>query len=107
MIKTGQRAAFISLFDEKDKAGNTFSLCYWNGKGLASVAAAQGTPGIPEGWIINENARLIFAENSPRLFFGTSPAYKLKDTTILDEDRAVVDVWHYAEGELAYCPGCK
>ena len=98
--KTGQRAAFIVSLDEKDKTGNTYSLCYWGGKGIATVAAAQGTTGIPEGWIINENARLTFAEKSPRLFFGTSPAYKVKDTTILDEDRAVVDVWHYAEGEL-------
>ncbi|MRR19640.1 S9 family peptidase [bacterium] len=98
--KKGERAAFILSFDEKDKAGNTYSLCYWDGKGLASVAVTQGTPGIPEGWIINENARLTFAENNPRLFFGTSPAYRIKDTTVLDEDRAVVDVWHWAEGRL-------
>jgi dipeptidyl aminopeptidase/acylaminoacyl peptidase len=98
--KKGERAAFIVSFDEKDKAGNTYSLCYWDGKGLASVAATAGTQGIPAGWIINENARLTFAENSPRLFFGTSPAYRIKDTTVLDEDRAVVDVWHWAEGRL-------
>jgi dipeptidyl aminopeptidase/acylaminoacyl peptidase len=100
MDKKGERAAFIISFDEKDKEGNTYSLCCWSGKGLASMAASQGTAGLPEGWIINENARLMFAENSPRLFFGTSPAYKLKDTTVLDEDRAVVDVWHWSEGIL-------
>jgi len=98
--KKGERAAFILSFDEKDKAGNTWSLCYWNGKGLASMAASQGSPGLPEGWIINENAPLTFAEKSPRLFFGTSPAYKIKDTTLLDEDRPNVDVWHYSEGKL-------
>jgi dipeptidyl aminopeptidase/acylaminoacyl peptidase len=98
--KKGERAAFIVSFDEKDKAGNTYSLCYWDGKGLASAAATSGTQGLPEGWIINENARLTFAENSPRLFFGTSPAYMVRDTTVLDEDRAVVDVWHWAEGRL-------
>lgn len=98
--KKGERAAFIVSFDEKDKLGNTFSLCYWSGKGLATLAATSGTEGIPEGWIINENARLTFADKNPRLFFGTSPAYKSKDTTILDEDRPNVDVWHYAEGKL-------
>jgi len=98
--KKGVRAAFIISFDEKDKAGNSFSLCYWNGNGMASVAAARGTAGIPEGWIINENGRLIFAENSPRLYFGTSPVYKLRDTTVLEEDRANVDVWHWSEGIL-------
>ncbi|MDM8003185.1 MAG: prolyl oligopeptidase family serine peptidase [Bacteroidota bacterium] len=100
MDKKGERAAFILSFDEKDKAGNTFSLCSWNGKGLASVAASHGTAGLPEGWIINENARLTFAENTPRLFFGTSPAYKIRDTTVLEEERAVVDVWHWSEGIL-------
>jgi dipeptidyl aminopeptidase/acylaminoacyl peptidase len=98
--KKGERAAFILSFDEKDKAGNTWSLCYWNGKGLAVMAATAGTPGVPEGWIINENSPLTFAEKSPRLFFGTSPAYKIKDTTMLDEDRPNVDVWHYTEGKL-------
>ena len=100
MDKKGERAAFIISFDEKDKAGNTYSLCTWNGKGLATVAASKGTKGIPEGWIINENARLSFAENSPRLFFGTSPEYKIRDTTILEEERANVDVWHWSEGIL-------
>ena len=98
--KEGKRAAFILSFDEKDKVGNTYSLCYWDGSGLASVAAAQGTAGLPEGWIINENARLIFGEKTPRLYFGTSPEYKLKDTTVLDEERANVDVWHWEEGIL-------
>jgi len=98
--KKGERAAFILSFDEKDKVGNTYSLCYWDGSGLASVAAAQGTAGLPEGWIINENARLTFGETTPRLYFGTSPEYKLKDTTVLDEERANVDVWHWEEGIL-------
>jgi hypothetical protein len=98
--KKGRRAAFILSFDEKDKAGNTWTLCFWSGKGLATMAAASGTPGIPQGWIINENARLIFADDNQRLFFGTSPAYKIKDTTILDEDRPNVDVWQYKEGKL-------
>ncbi len=100
MDKKGERAAFILSFDETDKAGNTYSLCYWDGKGLASVAATRETEGLPDGWIVNENARLTFAENSQRLFFGTSPAYMIKDTTVLDEDRANVDVWHWSEGIL-------
>ena len=100
MDKKGERAAFIISFDEKDKAGNTYSLCFWNGKGVASAVATKGTAGLPEGWIINENARLSFAEKSPRLFFGTSPEYKIRDTTVLEDERAVVDIWHWSEGVL-------
>jgi hypothetical protein len=100
LSKDGERAAFMVSSDEKDKAGNTFSLFWSKASGNALLAANRGTPGIPEGWIINENARLIFGEKSSRLYFGTSPEYKLKDTSILDEDRPNVDVWHYAEGKL-------
>jgi dipeptidyl aminopeptidase/acylaminoacyl peptidase len=98
--KKGERVAFMATEDEKDKTGNKYSLYYWEGKGTAVNAAARGTAGIPEGWIINENGRLVFGEKSRRLFFGTSPAYMVKDTTVLDEDRPNVDVWHYNEGKL-------
>ncbi len=98
--KKGVRAAFILSLDEKDKTGNTYSLCYWGGKGLAEMAASKTTAGLPQGWIINENARLTFGENTPRLFFGTSPEYKIRDTTVLEEDRANVDIWHWKEGIL-------
>jgi len=67
--KTGGRAAFIASPDEKDKAGNTYSLYCWTGKGTAALAASHGGAGIPEGWIVNENARLVFGEKSNRLFF--------------------------------------
>lgn len=98
--KDGKKAAFLVSSDIKDKTGNSFSLFWWDGSEKALLAANRGTPGIPADWIINENARLIFSEKSDRLFFGTSPEYKIKDTTILEEDRPNVDVWHYAEGKL-------
>ncbi len=98
--KKGSRAAFICSTNEKEKAGNSYSLYMWDGSGEAAVAASQGSAGLPEGWIVNEHARLSFAETAPRLYFGTSPAYRLKDTTLLDEERAVVDVWHWSEGIL-------
>jgi len=100
LSKDGKRAAFLGSADDKDKAGNTFSLFWWNGSGNALLAVNRGTPGLPQGWIINENGRLFFGEKSNRLFLGTSPENKLKDTTLLDEERPNVDVWHYAEGKL-------
>lgn len=98
--KDGKRAAFLVSSDIKDKTGNSFSLFWWDGSEKALLAANRGTPGLPADWIINENARLIFGEKSDRLFFGTSPEYKIKDTTVLEEDRPNVDVWHYDEGKL-------
>ena len=98
--KADQAAFLISSDNKKDKTGNNWSLCYWNGSGKATIVAEKGNPGIPAGWIINENYPLTFGEKSSRLFFGTSPEFKLKDTTILDEEKPNVDIWHYAEGKL-------
>ena len=98
--KAVQAAFLISSDNKKDKTGNNWSLCYWNGSGKATIVAEKGNPGIPAGWIINENYPLTFGEKSRRLFFGTSPEFKLKDTTMLDEEKPNVDIWHYAEGKL-------
>jgi hypothetical protein len=98
--KADQAAFLISSDNKKDKTGNNWSLCYWNGSGKATIVAEKGNPGIPADWIINENHPLTFGEKSRRLFFGTSPEFKLKDTTMLDEEKPNVDIWHYAEGKL-------
>jgi len=98
--KADQAAFLVSSGDKKDKTGNNWSLCYWNGSGKAIIVTEKGNPGIPAGWIINENCPLTFGEKSRRLFFGTSPEYKIKDTTVLDEERPDVDIWHYAEGKM-------
>lgn len=98
--KKGDNAAFLVSSDEKDKTGNTYSLYRSVSGAEASMVADSKTPGIPEGWIISEYGRLSFSEKTARLFFGTSPAFRQKDTTVLDEDRPNLDIWHYAEGEL-------
>ena len=55
---------------------------------------------IPENWEISENGSLSFSENGSRLFFGTAPKTAPKDTTILEEEIPVLDVWHWNEAIL-------
>lgn len=47
--------------------------------------------------VISENAPLYFSENASRLFFGTAPEPKQKDTTLLAENRPDVQVWSWDE----------
>jgi len=58
--KADQAAFLVSSGDKKDKTGNNWSLCYWNGSGKAIIVTEKGNPGIPAGWIINENCPLTF-----------------------------------------------
>ncbi len=42
---------FVIFTIKPSKAGNTYSLCYWNKNGDAYVVAKRGTQGIPAGWM--------------------------------------------------------
>ncbi|MBC35949.1 MAG: peptidase S9 [Bacteroidetes bacterium] len=55
---------------------------------------------LPENWVISENGKISFANKTNRVFFATAPAKLKKDTTLLDEDIAKVDVWVWDEPVL-------
>ncbi len=50
--------------------------------------------------IINENLSPYFSENEEVLYFGSSQPYEVADSTILDRDKAKVDVWVWDEPKL-------
>ena len=99
--KTGSRAAFLVNEDEKNTDGNNYALWYWQAPDEAATKVASSeSEGLPEHWIINEYGALSFGEKTGRLFFGASPAIRQKDTTLLDDERSTVDVWHWQEEVL-------
>ena len=55
---------------------------------------------LPENWMISKHATIYFSEDGSRLFFGTTPEPLLPDTTVLKEDKAVVDIWSWTDGYL-------
>jgi hypothetical protein len=75
-------------------------LYYWNKTEKASEILNNANAAIPEKWEISENGRLSFSENGNRLFFGTAPIKPEKDTTVLDEEIPVLDIWHWNEEVL-------
>lgn len=99
--KTGEKVAFLGDFSaEKKKDDHKYSLYYWNKNEKASEILTNGNSAIPENWEISENGRLSFSENGNRLYFGTAPKKAPKDTTILEEEIPVLDIWHWNEEEL-------
>ncbi|MEM7509759.1 MAG: prolyl oligopeptidase family serine peptidase, partial [Bacteroidota bacterium] len=51
----------------------------------------------PENWVVNEHTQPQFSEDGDKLFFGTYPKPMEEDTTILPEEKAGVEVWHYQD----------
>ncbi len=96
--KNGDKVAFLAKAKNDKKAG--FSIYSWNGSGEAEMIVKDQDSSILQGWMISENGSLSFSENGKRLFYGTAPQNAEKDTTVLEEEKPVLDIWHWKEDYL-------
>lgn len=94
--ETGSKLAYLFCAD-KDSASTRSSLYLAENNAPGKRIAERGDKAFPTSWIISENGALHFSENANRLFFGTAPEPRQKDTTILDENRPDVQVWSWDE----------
>lgn len=99
LSKDGRRAAFLSSEDSLKAEERYYSLYLWEDD-LIKVADTASV-GIFENWQVSEHETPFFSEDASKLFFGTMPrpvkyAYEA-DTTLLEEERVVVDVWSWQD----------
>lgn len=94
--KAGDAIAFLYCAD-KDSAGKALDLWLAEKDNTPRLVAERTNEAFPAGWVISENGQIRFSENNARLFFGTAPEPKQKDTTMLAEDRSNVQVWSWDE----------
>jgi dipeptidyl aminopeptidase/acylaminoacyl peptidase len=96
--KTANKLAFVAdtLSDKKDN----FDLYLWEQNGLVYKLMSNESANLPKEYVISENGEIIFSDNSNRVFFGIAPKCIEKDTTVLDEEIAKLDVWHWNEATL-------
>ena len=92
----GERLAFLYCAD-KDSSYKSLSLWLSEHNAPAKEIATRGNKAFPAEWVINENGMLQFSKSASRLFFGTSPEPRQKDTTQLAENRPNVQVWSWDE----------
>lgn len=98
-ITFGEDGTYLAFLqkNKSDKHHNGYAL-YLSKEGAAgNKIAFAGAKGIPAEWIVNGSGSLNFTDNGDRLFFGTSPAYREKDTTVLAENRPDVQIWKWNE----------
>ena len=92
----GERLAFLYCAD-KDSSYKALSLWLSEHNAPAKEIATRGNKAFPAEWVINENGMLQFSKSASRLFCGTSPEPRQKDTTQLAENRPNVQVWSWDE----------
>jgi len=100
--KNGELIAFLADTRDKKERKNKeqYDLYVWKGSKEAIKLANNSTAGIPSGWEISKNGKISFSESGNRVFFGTSPIPVEKDSTVLEEEKPNVDVWHWNEPVL-------
>ena len=97
IYKNGNEIAFLGDISEEKKKEPDYNLCLWDGNKMASMAVDNANPAFPKDWEISENGVITFSDNGKRLFFGTAPEKPLRDTTVLEEEIPVLDVWTWDE----------
>lgn len=96
----GTRAGFLVDADTTKAKIRPWELFMWNGNDTAKSVIKLKNRFLPNDWIINENKRVYFSDDASRLFFGISPKPLQEDTTILDEDKVNLEIWHYEDNTL-------
>ncbi len=96
----GNKIAFLADLKESKTGPKNYALYYWNGSGTAAKVLDNTDAAIPDGWEISSNGNISFAKNTERIFFGTAPIRPEKDTTILEEEIPVLDIWVWDEPVL-------
>lgn len=92
--------AFIATHDEEKEEVKDYVIYLYDldTKGLQILD--NDLNGIPEDWVLSENQSPQFSKNNKRLFLGIAPKKEVKDSTFVEEDHAILDVWHYKDDYL-------
>ena len=97
--KDGKRAAFVAEKESEDPRIHPFDVFAWE-EDAAEIFASNTSDFIPENYRISEHHKLSFSEDNEVLFFGLGKQLPLPDTTILDSDKANVEVWSSQDKRL-------
>jgi len=57
----------------------------------------KGNNSFPNGWSVSENGELRFSDDGTKIYFGTAPADRQRDTTVAKDEWPNVQVWNWKE----------
>jgi dienelactone hydrolase len=97
------QVAFLSNTESwaNDDPEHALYLASLSGSDAARKVAGTGSAGIPEGWLVSDNATVNFSHSGERLFFGTMPRPEPepegKDPML---EAVTVDIWSWHDDFL-------
>lgn len=94
----GSQLVYIATKDTSKIEQKVFDVRYFkNTMDSAVIVASKTSKGLPENWIFNENSKPYFSKDGERIIIGAAPKQIPKDTTIVDFEIAILDVWHWKD----------
>lgn len=96
----GDKLAFIIDRDTTEVEDRPYEIIMWNGSDNAQPIASTSSDFLKDNWTLSDKRTMVFSKNDKYLYFGTRPVTPKKDTTVLDSEKAKVEVWNYQDQTL-------
>lgn len=96
----GNQLAYVGTSSAQNDLVKLYQLYYFNFKGNKKEIVTNENGQMKKNWVISENRLPLFSKNGKQLYFGVGPKPIAKDTAMIANDHAVVDVWNYRDDYL-------
>jgi dienelactone hydrolase len=96
--KLGTQFALTGTTSAENDLVKDYNLYYFSKNKKAVLN--QKSPKMPKDWVISENQAPNFSKNGKQLYFGVAPKPIAKDTALIANDHAILDVWSYKDDYL-------
>jgi len=96
----GNQLAFVGTSSAQNDLVKLYQLYYFNFKTNKTEIVTSKNTQMRKNWVVSENRFPIFSKNGKQLYFGVAPKPVAKDTAMIANDHAVLDVWNYKDDYL-------
>ena len=96
----GNQLAFVGTNSAKNDLLKDYQLYYFNKDSKKNTIVETEHAKFPKNWRVSENGMPNFSKDGKKLFFGIQPKPAVKDTALIANDHAVVDIWGYKDETL-------
>lgn len=96
--KLGTQFALTGTTSAENDLVKDYNLYYFSKN--KNAVLNQKSAKMPKDWVISENQAPNFSKNGKQLYFGVAPKPIAKDTALIANDHAILDVWSYKDDYL-------
>lgn len=96
----GDQLAFVGTSSAQNDLVKLYDLYYFNFKANKKETIRNDHAQMKKNWVVSENRFPKFSKNGKQLYFGVAPKPIAKDTAMIMNDHAIVDVWNYKDDYL-------